>query len=442
MPIDVMLSVAQGLAKGKSGHDFIYCVETACFYLYDSGYWKVLDELEIMSIILKYSNGDNNTVDISRFTFAKRGQILDNLKMLVYIKQEKFNKTGYLNFDLGEFDPITQTMHEHSKDHYSTLRMPYPFHHSAKCELWLKTINEIFEGDIDKINLLQEFFGYCLTRDVRHEKALLLIGESRTGKSTILETISAVMGGNNISAVPLSEIFNPQYSPLLMNKLVNIDTDVSSKADNYEAQFKKITSGESINCNPKYVAPFTFKPYCKLVMAANEFPIIKDHSSAFYKRLLVLPCDRIFEDHEQDIRLKDKLQNELTGIFNWAVEGLNRLSKRGEFIKKDFMSEALEGLRLESNPAELFLNDTIEADLENDNSIILKTELYERYRQWNIQTNERYCLSSQRFSQVVHRKYSKFTPKNSKDANGHRVWRNLRYKTNATLPQENIAWTD
>jgi putative DNA primase/helicase len=311
---------------------------------------------------------------------------------------------------------------------------------AEKCPLWLKTLGEIFEGDIEKTHLLQEFFGYCLTRDVRHEKALLLMGESRTGKSTILETFSAVVGKHNFSSVPLEHIENPQYTPLLANRLINFDTDISSQAEKYESSFRKITSGEEINCNPKYVAPYTFKPYCKLIMAANEFPRIKDHSSAFYKRLLVLPCDRVFEDHEQDIRLKDKLQSELFGIFMWAVEGLQMLNNRGGFEKKNFMNEAVEELRLESNPVEIFFEEQLEGYVD-DNIYIEKGELYERYKTWAY-NGQHYVLNSARFSQAVQRKFNKFTPKNTKFS-GKRVWRNLRYKDSVVaLPQENLTWQE
>ena len=87
----------------------------------------------------------------------------------------------------------------------------------------------------------------------------------------------------------MKNIANPQYTPMLINKLVNIDADVSEHAKEFEAEFKKITSGEPINCNQKFVPTFQFIPYCKIVIAANKFPRITDHSSAFYQRLLVIP---------------------------------------------------------------------------------------------------------------------------------------------------------
>lgn len=440
--VDKMYSVANGIAKGKAGQDFVYNMEEAVFYIYGNGYWKPLDDLEIMRIILDIYTGANGTVDITRYTSTRRKQILENLKVLIFKRLAEFNKNGYLNFDLGEFDPVTLMMHDHKKENYSTLRVPYPYHASAGCDLWLKTLGEIFEGDKEKINILQEFFGYCLTRDTRKEKALLLLGESRTGKSTILEILADVVGRHNCSFVSLDYIRNQQYSPMLMNKLVNIDTDASNNAENFEREFRTITSGEPLTCNQKFIKTFDFKPYCKLIMAANVFPRITDHSSAFYNRLILLPCDRVFSGDEQNIRLKDELTKELSGIFNWAVAGLKRLNERGKFDNKEFMSEAIRELREESNPTEIFFRENLEVDKINK-VFIEKGELYQKYRQWSLDNNQ-YVLSAVKFGKAVFTKYNRYTEKNSMVEGGVRVWRNLKYKDNGVMAQtqEAIGWQD
>jgi putative DNA primase/helicase len=284
-----------------------------------------------------------------------------------------------------------------------------------------------------------------LTKDTRKEKALLLLGPSRSGKSTIIETLGAMLGKNNCAYVTLDFISNPQYTPLLMNKLCNIDPDVETKADSFESKFKTITSGETLTCNQKFVETYDFTPYCKLVMGANTFPRITDHSAAVYERLILLPCERVFALHERNIGLKDQLKAELFGVLMWAVAGLKRLNDRGHFDEKDFMKDAIEELREESNPIEVFLKENIEANLENKYSIIYKTELFEKYRQWSLQMNQQYSLSAIKFAQIVYRKYSKYTPKDSKDADGKRVWRNLKYKSNTILPavdQKDLAWDE
>ena len=335
------------------------------------------------------------------------------------------------------------------------MRMPYEWNSALElgykkieelCPLWLKTLGEIFEGNQDKVDILQEFFGYCLTKDTRKEKALLLLGPSRSGKSTIIETLGAMLGKNNCAYVTLDFISNAQYTPLLMNKLCNIDPDVETKADSFESKFKTITSGETLTCNQKFVETYDFTPYCKLVMGANTFPRITDHSAAVYERLILLPCERVFALHERNIGLKDQLKAELFGVLMWAVAGLKRLNDRGHFDEKDFMKDAIEELREESNPIDVFFKETIEVDLDNK-CHVEKGDLYEKYKLWS-RDNNQFTLSSTKFNQIFYRKYSKWTEPKSQGANGKRIWRNISYLNKNLNPvsepepmkQEDLEW--
>jgi len=419
-PPDKMYAVAFRVKNGEAGKEFVYCLEEGKFYIYDDGYWRKIFDLELLSIICKAFPS------INRKAMPTKKQVVDHLKMLVYNKLGEFNNIDLLNFPKGMLDVKGANVLKHDSSYLSTLRIPYKYDPLAECPLWLSTLNGIFENNQDKIVTLQEFMGYCLTRDVTREKSLLLLGESRSGKSTILETISRLIGEENVSNVSLENLANAQYTSLLVNKMINIDWDVASGAERFEANFKIITSGEPVNVNDKYVKPFTFRPYCKLVMAANKFPRITDHSSAFYKRLILLPCDRVFEPHEQDLQLKHKLINERPGIFNWSMAGLHRLEKRGGFeVNKQFMTDAIEELREESNPIDVFFKETIVADV-NGNNEIYKDELYLIYKKWCID-NGNASMAKNKFGSVVYNKYSKYTPKNTMNhSTMKRIWKNLK----------------
>lgn len=436
---DKYYSIAERIQMGENGSWYLYCAEEDKFYIYEDGYWRQVFEFEIMAHTAKAMPG------INKYPISGKKQVVDNLRVLLFKRLSVFNKGNYVNFKEGMFNIETGRIEDHHPDYFSTMRMDYNYNWNANCPLWLKTLGEIFDKDQSKINILQEYFGYCLTKDTKREKAMLLLGESRTGKSTILQTGRALIGKNNSSSVPLKSISNPQYTPMLMNKLINIDSDVSSKATDYEAEFKIITSGEPISCNQKFIPTFEFTPYCKLLMAANEFPRITDHSSAFYKRLILIPCDRVFDEKEQDIHLKENLIKELPGIFNWAYEGLERLNARGRFEHNQFMADAIEELREESNPVEVFFREHIEVDVSGGFEIE-KGELYQKYYLW-AKANGNAPMASAKFSVNVYRKYCKYTPKNTKSFSGShkRVWKNIKFVgVIAPLPRENDAsrWED
>lgn len=416
---DTFYSVAERVQMGENGHWYIYSIEEDKFYIYEDGCWRIIFEFEILAQTSKAMPG------INKYPIGQRKQIIENMQLLLLKRLDLFNKDGYINFREGLFDLKTGNIIDHHPDYYSTLRMDYNYNWNANCPLWLKTLGEIFEDDEGKINILQEFCGYCLTKDTSREKALLLLGESRTGKSTILQTIRALIGTRNCSSVAIKSIANPQYMPLLMNKLVNIDSDVSSKAQDYEAEFKIITSGEPISCNQKFIPTFEFTPYCKLLMAANSFPRIADHSSAFYKRLILIPCERVFDDNEQDIRLKENLHSELSGIFNWAYEGLERLNARGKFEHNKFMTDAIKELSDENNPSAKFIDEHIQIKFGSE---VRKDELYQKYKAW-CEERKAFAVPDIVFSKCITTKFGKQTPKDSRSsmAGRPRVWRNIEW---------------
>lgn len=417
---DINYTYAFEIANGDMGNKYIYSIQEDKIYVYKEGYWQIIYDIEFINKMHQFKP------KITSLTNSAKKQIVEHFKVLRHARLDKFNKIDLLNLSNSMVDPNGNNSLKHDEEYYSTIRIPYEYRLLSDCPLWIKTLNEIFENDNNKVDSLQEYFGYCLTRDTTQIMSLLVQGESKSGKSTILHVLRYLVGDENCSSVEMKNIANPQYTPMLINKLVNIDADVSEHAKEFEAEFKKITSGEPINCNQKFVPTFQFIPYCKIVIAANKFPRITDHSSAFYNRLLIIPCNRVFLPSEQDKTLKVRLLNELPGILQWSLKGLQRLNKRGMFEEKEFAREAIEELREQSNPVESFFKDHIEIDVKGDQYVI-KEELYKKYCDW-CEDNGYGKMGNNKFGGVVYQKYSSYTPKNTmKHSIMKRVWKNIKY---------------
>lgn len=425
-------AIAEQVRDGEIGFDYVYCIEDNKYYYYEDNYWKETHELELSKAM------NENIEGINSYSLSQKNQVFGHLRVLLQKRLDCFNSSNLINFPEGEFNPITKELTPHVKEHYSTTRMPYSYDEFATCPMWEKTLLEIFENDRKKISVLQEFFGYCLVPDTSMKKALLLLGESNTGKSTILFLFKDLIGKTNYSTVALKDMGHPQYTPQMINKLVNIDTDVSKTATEYEEHFKKITSGEEINCNQKFIETFSFIPKCRIILAANIFPRITDHSSAFYNRLIVIPMDRIFTQEEMDRNLVPKLRAELAGIFNWCVEGLHRMRERGHFEELGFMKEAVDELEDTNNPSNLFFREHVEVAFGES---VEKGELFQKYKEWS-ELNKQYTLTAAMFSTAVYKKFHKETPKKCTSPTGKRIWRNLKYVHLKLEPQENADYED
>jgi putative DNA primase/helicase len=96
--------------------------------------------------------------------------------------------------------------------------------------------------------------------------------------------------------------------------------------------FKAVTGEDDIIGEYKYGAGFSFRPFARLVVAANEFPRAKDASEGFYRRFLIVPFLRQFEvdpvvGRELDRGLADP--PELSGVLNKALDALPKVLDKG-----------------------------------------------------------------------------------------------------------------
>src|SRR3990167_409576 len=97
-------------------------------------------------------------------------EIMEVYKRYAKILNEKFNKEDGLCFRNVYLDLKNLSTHEHDKKRVNTIIIDYDYDIKAKCPLWLNTLKMDFEGDNNRINSLQEFFGYCLSKETRYKK--------------------------------------------------------------------------------------------------------------------------------------------------------------------------------------------------------------------------------------------------------------------------------
>jgi len=202
-------------------------------------------------------------------------------------------------------------------------------------ERWFKFLEEIFPDEGDKIDLLQEFFGYCLMTDCRFEKMLFLIGSGGNGKGTALTMLNEMVGSENTSSLTMRDLSDPKFSLyFLQNKLVNVATETSHRDPVATEHLKTIVSGEWLTAERKHGHKFQFKPYVKMLLAMNEMPVIPDRSFGLERRLLILRFNQRFTDETKDPDLKENLKKERDGVFTWALLGLEKLLKNNGFTEK------------------------------------------------------------------------------------------------------------
>ena len=167
---------------------------------------------------------------------------------------------------------------------------------------------------------------------LKEEKALILYGTGANGKSVFFEIVNALLGPDNVSSYSLQSLTNDNgyFRAKLANKLVNYASEINGNME--AALFKQMVSGEPVEARLPYGQPFILRQYAKLIFNCNELPKDVEHSNAYYRRFLIIPFDVTIPEHEQDKNLHIKIiEKELSGVFNWVLQGLSRLLEQKRF---------------------------------------------------------------------------------------------------------------
>ena len=279
---------------------------------------------------------------------------------------------GLVNGDRRDIMP-------HCSYWFSQTAFPYDYDTAAMCPRWVAFLKEVLEDDDERIALIQQWFGYCLTPDTSQQRFVVIVGEGANGKSVMLDVLAALLGPDNVSHVRV-ELFAQRFQlTMTLGKLANISYDTGEIDESAEATIKEFTGGDRMYFDRKGVPGVTASPTARLILATNHDPRFADRSIGIWRRMIVIPFRVTIEQDRQDPDLASKLKAELPGIFNWAVEGLRELRRRHQFVVPSICHEAWEEFKRESNPAREFLMDSY---ISGSGSCGC-TDIYDEYRAWS-----------------------------------------------------------
>ena len=212
-----------------------------------------------------------------------------------------------------------------------------PFKYSptaSSAPQWCDFLERLWPGDPESIDLLEEWFGYCLTQDTRQQKAMMMIGPKRSGKGTITRVLSSLVGPRNVCSPRMSDLGDRFGLWALIGKTVATISDarVTSKQDHGPLiqAILSITGEDYLTVDRKNLVPWTGRLRTRLMLVSNDLLKMSDGSGALVSRFLVLRMTHSFIGQE-DLELENKLTAELPAILNRALGGLDRLRKRGRF---------------------------------------------------------------------------------------------------------------
>lgn len=311
-------------------------------------------------------------------------------------------------------------------------KLPFKFDEKAECPEFMTALNRMFPGDQKSIDTIQELFGYLFYPEYTIQIAFMMIGTGSNGKGVLFGTINELLGANNCAAMKPQKLSDQFAVGELYNKMVNICGDIPPKSLMETDIFKLTVSEDYIHSDRKYMSPITFKNRAKMIFSANATPDSADESDGFYRRWVILRFLEKFkvEDEGYDANIARKLHTdeELSGIFNWAMVGLKRLLENDDFSCNFNLSfdEKIRRNSAEMNFPNYFMeNHTIYTE---DSSVTVK-DLYELYIKVAESKQTVKVLGKQNFNKFV----ENYGYEKVKGSDNNLYWEEMTLKHQQTL---------
>ncbi|WP_144596750.1 DNA primase family protein [Bacillus cereus] len=394
-------------------------------YLYkaEKGYFIELEDYQVRTIV---RSGWSSKIE-GLLSKSRVDDIIDRLKSFANIQIEEDDLDPYpnlINFNDCVLDIKTGKISNHSPDYRFT-----SFINANYCNKYsiggnfLEFINQCTNDDENKVKQLQELIGYSISNYSNAKKWFVLLGKPHTGKSTILELLTEIIGEDYTSNVPLHELNNKFALADLFKKKLNVSGELNDAVLKNINIIKALTGNDRLRADRKYQLPINFINRAKIVMAGNLMPQLQtaDNTSAFTDRILFVIFNNSIPVDKRDYKLKEKLISERNFIVQWAIKGLKRL------IKNNFVfTECSDSINFkkhyqkEMNNVNDFIKSLCFLDTNNEQIRVHKRDLYIAYINYS-RDNCQSTLSGRDFFNEIRKlpiKQSKFRYKGSNPLEG------------------------
>jgi putative DNA primase/helicase len=292
-----------------------------------------------------------------------------------------------LNLMNGTIDLKTGELNDHKRTDYITKLAPVLYNEKARAPRWLKFLDEIMAGNDELISFIQRAVGYSLTGDVREHCLFFCYGQGRNGKSTFLEVIHALLGDYATKAEFTT--FQSRRGEGPRNDIARMRgarfvsaTEAHGERGFDETVIKQMTGGDTLVARRLYEDLFEFRPQFKLWLAANHKPMVKEQTEAFWSRIRMIPFTVIIPPEKRQKNLGQVLQNEMSGILNWALEGCQHW-RTGGLQEPESVVKATKAYKEEGDVLSEFI--AVRAKLSDD-GWSSTSSLYQAFTDWWMET--------------------------------------------------------
>lgn len=361
---------------------------------YENGIWNVIEKDAVkQSVIAVLEKAHNEGL---RVTNSLINSVMEISRSKISIPSDRWDANAdYLPCKNGVLHIPTKSLLPHTPDIYATTQLEYDYDPAATCPSFLQALQRI----PDVIEFLQEFAGYALTTETKHEIAIWFHGPIGSGKSTIIEGLQMMVGKKRHGILGLAQIERSRFALAnLPGKTLVTSFEQPDAFINTTHILNSIISGEAIPVEQKFKDEIVVTPRAKILWAMNELPRVSNVNNGIMRRVKVIEFPQLL-DHEKNVDLKEKIKTEGAGILNWALEGLERLNARGKFAPPASVINATKEYQEKNDIPSVFLEEINARIDKNDNQCRTTGQyLYDQYSDWCKRNNHK-PMSSTRIAE-------------------------------------------
>ena len=328
-------------------------------------------------------------------------------------------RNGVVSLRDGSFMP-------HTPDQLVTRAVACDFDTKADCPTFLHFLEEV-QPDPDMRGFLQRLCGYTLTGNMGEHILPFHYGVGANGKGTFLEqTLFHIMGSYAAkltdSLVYVDKRGNIPHLEIagLCGVRFALGEENADGGNLNEALLKGMSGGDRQKGRFHYKPFFEFAPTAKIHLVGNHRPRISGRDDGIWRRFRLIDWPVKIPEERRNLKLREKLEPEFSGILNWMIAGALALGERGTRPPVSVMT-ATEKFREDSDAFGDFLREKTVEDSEGE---ISKGELYSTYKAYCDDQDilQRFRLTQRTFNlRIVERGYGE-----GKAHEGVKIWRGIR----------------
>jgi putative DNA primase/helicase len=338
------------------------------------------------------------------FRHARHSQSKSAIDAMVWLARSEagipavitdFDSDGWvLNVANGTLDLRKGELRPHRREDLISNLVEIAFDPKAECELWDAFLWRVTDRNDELYAYLRRFVGYLLVGDMSDQSLHFLYGLGANGKSVFCEVLMRLLGEYAVAVSPDLIMLKrhggiPNDVARLRGVRAALMNETSQGARFDEAKLKDLTGGDTLTARFLHQEFFDFRPTHRIVIRGNHKPAINGTDEGIWRRLRLVPFTVTIPEDERDHHLLSKLEAELPGILNWALQGCKEWQSEG-LKPPPIIADAVRAYREESDTLGRFIAECCEVRTLGQ---VKSSILFKRYQEFAEAAGERWVAS-------------------------------------------------